>query len=167
MKFAIVIVDGYQDHEFEVPYNTLIEKGHRVDIVSTSTGVITGKLGGTQHAVKTLEQTHVQEYDGIIFVGGPGARILIENIQAHILCLEAVEQRKMLAAICIAPCILARAGVLKGVRATVWNSTESIEMLTDCGAEFCQKDVITDNKIITANGPHAAEAFTDAILTIV
>lgn len=166
MKIAIIIVDGYQDHEFEVPYNTLQQKGHHIDIVSINKGIITGKLGGTQRAVKTFEETHMSEYDGLIFIGGPGARILIENIQAHILCLEAVEQNKMLAAICIAPCILARAGVLKGVEATVWNSTESIEMLTDCGAEYLALDVVTSNKIITANGPHAAEAFTDAILTI-
>ena len=166
MKLAIVIVDGYQDHEFEVPYNTLTEKGHHIDIVSNKTGVITGKLGGTQHAVQTFEQTHMNQYDGLIFIGGPGARVLIEDIQAHILCMEAVEQNKLLAAICIAPCILARAGVLKGVNATVWNSAASIEMLTDCGAEYQAQDVVTANKIITANGPHAAELFTDAILTI-
>ena len=166
MKLAMVIVDGFQDHEFSVPYNELTNKGHTIDIVSTTTGVLTGKLGSTMTAVQTMEQTQMANYDGIIFIGGPGARVLIENIQAHILCMEAVEQGKLLAAICIAPCILARAGVLKGVKATVWSSSESIELLTEMGAGYYNKDVVTDNKIITANGPNAAEKFTDAILAI-
>jgi len=166
MKIAIVIVDQFQDHEFEVPYTTLIEKGFKIDIVSDTTGIKTGKLGSTIKATQTFEQTHLKDYKGIIFVGGPGAKVLIENIQAHILCIEAVEQNKLLAAICIAPCILARSGVLKGKKATVWPSEKTISLLENSGAQYYQKNVVRDNSIITANGPESAKAFTDEILAI-
>ncbi len=68
-------------------------------------------------------------------------------------------------AICIAPTILAYAGVLEGKKATVWNQDgKQAEILTKNGAEFVDELVVVDGKIVTANGPPAAEAFGKKIL---
>jgi protease I len=57
---------------------------------------------------------------------------------------------------------LAKAGVLKGKKATVWSSPmdkSPIKILTQNGAIFENLDVVVDGNIITANGPQAAEEF--------
>ncbi|MEA3344083.1 MAG: DJ-1/PfpI family protein, partial [Patescibacteria group bacterium] len=77
---------------------------------------------------------------------------------------------KLLGAICIAPAILARAGALKGKKATVWNSAmdkSAIKILESNGAIFQPEPVVVENKIITANGSHAAEEFAETIIKII
>ena len=65
-----------------------------------------------------------------------------------------------LGAICIAPTILAAAGVLAGKKATVWDSEgEQITFLKQCGAEYSGESVTRDGLIVTGNGPKAAEEF--------
>ena len=57
-------------------------------------------------------------------------------------------------------------GALKGKKATVWPSEKTISLLEDSGAVYCQKEVVRDNNIITANGPESSKPFTDEILAI-
>ena len=55
-------------------------------------------------------------------------------------------------------------------KATVWQNIsdkESIKILEKNGAEFINKDVVFDGKIITANGPAAAEKFGESILKLI
>ncbi len=59
-----------------------------------------------------------EDFDAIVFIGGPGVVEYVANPAALNLAREAVRQRKILAAIDTAPSILANAGVLTGVRAT-------------------------------------------------
>jgi protease I len=57
---------------------------------------------------------------------------------------------------------LAKAGVLKGKKATVWSSSLDrgpVKILKENGVIYEDKDVVQDGKIITANGPGAAEEF--------
>ena len=59
--------------------------------------------------------------------------------------------------ICIGPRILANAGLLKGVKATCFES--EAEAIGKLGAVFTGNDVERDGKVITGNGPHAAAEF--------
>jgi len=80
---------------------------------------------------------------------------------------ETIEAGKTLGAICVAPAILAKAGVLSGKKATVWSSAldkSIIKILNDSGA-ICQSDsVVADGGIVTASGPDYAEAFALKII---
>jgi len=80
---------------------------------------------------------------------------------AHAVAQEAVAQGKVLAAICIAPTTLAKAGVLQGKKATVFSS--EAEELKACGANYTGTSVERDGLIITADGPKAAVEFAEEI----
>jgi protease I len=67
----------------------------------------------------------------------------------------------VLAAICIAPTTLARAGLLGGVRATAFPDSEAD--LKAHGALWTGDRVTIDGRIITGSGPEAATAFGEAI----
>ena len=66
-----------------------------------------------------------------------------------------------MAAICIAPSILANTGLLEGKRATAFPSQEGHLVMKR--AKFKQTEVVVDGKIVTANGPKASRQFGEEI----
>jgi protease I len=102
------------------------------------------------------------DYDAVIFVGGVGAEEYWDDATAHAIATATVNTGKLLCAICIAPVTLAKAGVLKGKRVTVFSSER--DKLEAEGAIYTGKNVEVDGKIITANGPNAATEFAEAIV---
>jgi len=68
------------------------------------------------------------------------------------------------AAICISPVTLARAGILKNRRATVF-PTEAEELKKE-GAIYTGAPVEEDGRIITASGPEAAGEFGERIASV-
>lgn len=168
MKKALIIIaqEGFQDQEFSVPYEKLQENGVEVEIASKETGKAVGKFGKEVEAKIALSDVNVDNYDVVIFIGGPGAVNYQQDYNAHRIAQEAVSKGKILAAICIAPTILAEAGVLEGVSATCWNGSDGTQglLLQDRGANFTNEELTVDGNIITANGPEAAEKFANKIL---
>lgn len=167
-KIAMIIAySGYQDIEYGEPKRMFEEKGFRVETVSSSLGEATGKFGGKTKVDLLLNDLNIDEYEAIVFVGGPGAYGYLDDEKAHKIAKEALEKNKVLAAICIAPAILAKAGVLKNKKATVWNSftdRSAIRILEERGVFFENKNVVRDENVITANGPKAAKEFAQTIL---
>lgn len=156
----IVAQQGYQDFEYAAPKKILEEAGIEVSTASKEGGTCVGKLGGMIKETLSLQDVKVENYDLILLVGGPGAIEYQHDSEVHNLIKEAFSKYKWLAAICIGPTILAYAGVLKGRKATVWNSDGKQEgILTSLGAKYTREKVTVDGRIITANGPEAAEEF--------
>ena len=166
MKALLIVAkEGYQDHEYGSPKQILEDAGVETVTGSKEVGECRGSFGSTTEATVALEDVNVSDYDAIVFVGGPGAVKYQKNVQAHLTAQEAINRNKILAAICIAPTILAFSGVLDGKKATVWNEdNQQYKILEDNGAEFVDENVVVDGKIITANGPKAAEEFGQKIL---
>ena len=134
-------------------------------VIHPSKEIAKGSLGATAKIDITVNEIEVKNYDAIIFVGGNGSSEYWENEQAHNIAQEAVKQNKILAAICIAPVTLAKAGVLKDKKATVFES--EIEEIKKYGAIYTGKNVEIDENIITANGPQSAKEFGEKILSLI
>lgn len=166
MKALLIIAQrGYQDFEYNTPKTILEKAGVEIVTASKEGGACVGKLGGMVKDTIALADVNVSGYDAIVFVGGPGALVYAQDSEAHRIAQEAVEKRKWLAAICIAPIILAHAGVLKGKKATVWNGdAKQDRVLRENGAKYISESVVIDGKIVTAEGPAAAEMFGMKIL---
>jgi len=166
-KVLVVIASqGFQDIEYSQTREVLEENGGQV-VVASSQKLAQGKFGAKVEVDKLIDEVELREYDGLIFIGGPGALEYIDDLRVHKLIEEAVSQNKILGAICIAPEILAKAGVLRGKKATVWSSPfdrEPIKFLEENGAIFVDEEIVIDGKIITANGPGAAKKFGLAIV---
>ncbi len=169
MKALLILAaEGYQEKEYGDTRKKLEEGGVEIFIGSSDAKEARGKLGGVTKVENVLDEAHAQDYDAIVFIGGPGAVEYQENKEAHRIAKEAENQGKVLAAICIAPTILARAGVLHGKRATVWDDGAGTQakLLEQEGAIYEPKDVVRDGNIITANGPSAANAFGETIIQV-
>ena len=162
-KKAVLIIASqkFRDEELFETQKAIAAAQVETVIASTKTGVIKGMLGGKAEADILVNDIVVNDYDAIIFIGGTGAKEYFESRVALDIARRAVEKGKILAAICIAPAILANAGVLDGVRATSF-STERIR-LKKAGAQFTDADVERDGLIITAKSPTAAAQFAKTV----
>lgn len=156
----IIAQEGYQDHEYAGTRKGLEDAGYEITIASSAVGTCAGGYEGSEEATLALKEVDVSAFEKVAFIGGPGAAALMDDKEAHRIARETLEQGKKLGAICIAPTILARAGVLKGKKATVWDSGgEQAAILESGGASYTGEDVTVDGDIVTANGPPAAEEF--------
>lgn len=167
MKKALLVIaqEGYQDVELAGTQDALLAAGFEVTLASKEEGPCTGKFGGAEEALLAMRDVDPLAYDVIAFIGGPGARALADDKEAIILAQSRADTGKVLGAICIAPTVLASAGVLEGKRATVWNGEEGAEkvMLEEGGATYTGEPVTVDGLIITANGPDAAREFGEKL----
>lgn len=169
MKVVFILAPrGYQDLEYAIPKKILEEAGIEVITASKFGGACVGKLGGMVKESISLADIKVDQYAAVVFIGGPGAVMYQQDAEAHRLAQEALSGHKWLAAICIAPTILAYSGVLKGRKATVWNGDKCQErVLRYQGAKYSGEKVTVDGKIITANGPEAAEEFGKTLVKLI
>lgn len=163
MTTALMIVAPtvFRDEEYAEPKRVLREHGVLVTTASSTPGECIGKLGMRATASLSLADAAKSEWDAVVFIGGAGAQVFFDDPDARQLARTQIEGGRVLAAICIAPSILARAGLLRGVRATAFPSQETD--LRAHGAEWTGEPVTTDGLIVTGNGPQAAEQFGEAV----
>ena len=167
MKKALLVIapTGFRDEELFEPKAVLEASGHVAVIASLAKGSATGKLGGKTRVQLTIKEATPDKFDAVVFVGGPGveAHHLYENKDVLFLAKSFAQADKVVAAICIAPSILAAAGVLKGKKATAFPDPKTLQMLEESNAAYTESDVVVDGKIVTANGPGAARKFGEKI----
>jgi len=164
MKTVVMVIAEkiFRDEEYQVPKDILSKAGIKVVTASTTTGEATGKLGLKVRPDILVSQIDTDQLDALIFIGGAGAEQYFHDQQAHKVAKEAAQKGKIYGAICIAPVILANAGLLNGKRATVFSS--GAEDLKKGGAVYTGSDVDIDGNLITGCGPEAAKNFGERLL---
>ncbi len=161
----IVAWEGYQPLEYGIPKKTLEQAGFAVVTASNKPGMATAKDKSQTKVNVTTQDAIAADYAAIIVVGGPGAMDNLDNQITYQLLTEAADLGKLLAAICVAPRILARANLLTDVAATGWDGDgELADIFNEQGVIYTQAPVVSDQNIITADGPSSAQQFADAIV---
>ena len=161
-KINVFFANGHEEIEGLTVIDLLRRAGLEVDIVSINEGLeVTGSHNITIKADRLIGDVDFEDGDMIVLPGGlPGTYNLDECTK---LCDEIVkynEENKMLAAICAAPSVLGRLGVLKGKGATCYPGYEDkLE-----GAACLKSSVVKSNNVITANGMGAAIPFALTII---
>lgn len=160
-KILIFIAEnGFQNKEYGDTKAVLEKHGHETKTISTSYSA-KDKLGSTVKVDLLLNETSEKGYDAIAFIGGPGSYDYFHNQKCHELAQDFFIANKIVAAICAAPSIIANAGILKNKKATCFSS--EIENLKNQGGVYTANHNEIDGKIITADGPMAAEQFGEDI----
>ncbi len=158
----VIAPRDFRDEEFKEPYELLTQSGAKVSIASTDTLPSKGMLGMVVKPDMILEQVAVDSFDVLIIVGGKGCEVLWDNPVLNSIVKEFNEANKIIAAICIAPVVLARAGILNDIEVTAFPSVK--EDIARCGGCFVETKIAVCNNIITGSGPKAAKAFAQTVL---
>ncbi len=146
----------FRDEEYFETKGELESEGIEVTTASTADKA-TGMKGGEAEADIDLDRAGAGDFDAVVFVGGSGASTYFQDSRALELAKSAHQQGKVVAAICIAPSILANAGLLEGKKATCFSSES--DNLKDKGAEYTGEPVTVDGRMVTGQGPEAAKEF--------
>ena len=163
MKVLMIIAPkDFRDEEFFEPKEIFQKAGLQIAVASKGVKEARGLLGGSTPVDVDITQVNLNDYDAVVFVGGPGSNIYFNDSTALELAKSAYQSQKIIGAICIAPSILANAGILEGKKVTAFPS--EAENLKAKGAQYTGENVAVDGKIITASGPQAARQFGEAMV---
>ena len=159
---AIFLADGFEEIEGLMVVDLLRRVGIQVDMVSISDSVtVNGSHGIPVTADKLLKDIDFTEYGLLVLPGGmPGTLRLGE---CEVLCNELIktcENGKKIAAICAAPTIFGKLGLLKGKRACCYPDMEDGLV----GAEVSFDAVTVDGNITTSRGLGTAIDFALALV---
>ena len=162
-KSALVVVapHKFMDSEYKNTVRALKRAGIEVHCGTIHGKVAKGSYGMKLRCEVNLEKDPVKGFDAIVFIGGSGVPVFFENKHVLDLIRNSWNEGKVIAAICWAPAILARAGILKGKRVTSWRGAKGD--LKRSGAIWVKKLVVTDGRIVTGSGPAAARSFGKAV----
>lgn len=158
----VIAPKDFRDEEFKEPYDLFTNSGIKVIVASTDTVPAKGMLGMTVTPDILLDQVIPDSFDALVIVGGTGCKILWDNTTLHKIVQNFNDTRKTIAAICIAPVVLARAGILKDIKATVYPTAK--DNIEKYDADYTDADVEVSGNIITGSNPKASKDFATTIL---
>jgi len=163
----IIAQEDFRDEEYFETKKVIEDAGVKVVTASVEKGSCNGKLGAKAEAELGLRDVMVYDYKAVVIVGGPGALGLGRYPEFNHIIKTADSAGLVVAAICIAPVLLANAGLLIGKKATVYATDESLEALRAGEAKYDNAEVIVDDNIITGRDYHAPKQFGEEIVKLV
>jgi 4-methyl-5(b-hydroxyethyl)-thiazole monophosphate biosynthesis len=159
MRCLLILAPGFEEIEAITAIDILRRSGVEVVLAGLHGSIVEGS-----HKIKLitearLEDLHPKDFDALILPGGdPGWRHLSNSSLVLDMIRKFDADRKLIGAICAAPLVLAKAGILENRTATCYPGLESeLPKARDA-------DVVVDGNIVTARGPGSA---LDWALTIV
>jgi len=163
-KVYVFLATGFEEIEALTPVDILRRAGLNVELVSiTGNDIVTGARGINVKADVLFENIDKDEADLLILPGGmPGTLNLASYEPLMELVKEFNTNDKRIAAICAAPTIFGKNGLLKGKKATCYPGMEG-DLLE---AKVYTGSVITDGNITTSRGMGTAIDFSLELLSI-
>ena len=154
---CILLAPGFEEMEALVPADILRRAGATVALVGTRGQLVPGGQGITVKADLLLEQVDLAEVQLLVLPGGgAGVADLGSDPGVEALVRAAAEREIPLAAICAAPSLLAKWGLLEGKQAVCYPTwADRIP-----GAQFCPGEKLAqDGTIITGQAAGASFDF--------
>lgn len=153
----LLLANGFEEIEALTPVDLLRRAGLEVKTVAISGRSAVGSHGIKVECDLSADEVDFKDATAVIFPGGmPGATNLDRSPLSDKAIDSVIKNGGIIAAICAAPLVLGRRGLLRGKRATCYPGFES-ELV---GAMVTGDSVVTDGNIVTARGMGVALDFS-------
>lgn len=160
-KVYVFLVDGFEEVEAVTPVDLMRRAGLEVTTVGLEGLTVTGAHGITLQADMDGRAFALPGDAGaVVLPGGPGTDTLMQSAVVAGVLAEAQQRGIVIAAICAAPGVLHKAGLLAGKRATAFPAVQA--QLT--GAQVTGAAVERDGNIITGRAAGVAVQFGHALI---
>ncbi len=160
---AVLLADGFEEIEALTPVDMLRRAGLEVLTVGITSKIAVGAHGISVICDKLPEEIDLDMISTVILPGGMPGSLNLDASAFTDEILKSVNARGgRIAAICAAPLVLGRRGLLKGKRATCYPGFEN-ELV---GATVTDESVITDGNITTARGMGVALEFSKELISL-
>jgi protease I len=154
----------FEDSEFRVPYDRLIQAHHDVTVLGARAGeTLRGKKGReSAHIEAAAKDRNPHDFDALVIPGGHSPDHLRTDQDVVTFVREFANSGKPVAAVCHGPQLLIEAGLVAGKTVTSWPSVR--KDLENAGANWVDKEVVRDGTFITSRKPEDLEAFARELL---
>jgi protease I len=166
-RVAILATDGVEAVELIDPRNALDKVGAKTLVVSPKHDKIRswerGEWGDDIPIDLPLAKCSPDDFEALFLPGGVinGDRLRLD-VQAVQFVRRFFETGKPVAAICHAPWILIEANVVRNRTLTSWPSLQTD--LRNAGADWVDREVVTDMGLVTSRGPADLSAFIPKVI---
>ncbi|MFL0197065.1 DJ-1 family glyoxalase III [Clostridium sp. WILCCON 0269] len=163
MKKAVVLLaEGFEEIEALTCVDVLRRANiHCITCSINSKKDVTGAHGISVNADSLLEAVNVDEYHAVILPGGMPGTINLRDDEKVIEFIKKLHtENKIVAAICAAPIVLKKAGIIEGKKVTSYPGFEE-ELASD---NYSEESVVQEGNLITSRGPATAIYFVFKIL---
>ena len=159
----VLLADGFEEIEALTPVDMLRRAGLTVKTVGIMKKTVLGAHGIPVVTDASPDEINLDEVTMAVFPGGmPGATNLDASEYTDAVISAVQRNRGHLAAICAAPLVLGRRGLLNGKNATCFPGFES-ELL---GANVIDADFVTDGMVTTGRGMEYSLPFSKELVKI-
>jgi protease I len=151
-KVVLLTGEGFQDAEAYMPLGYLTNRGVEVTVAGVEkTEVKSYNSDFTIKIQKPVASLSVEDYDALVLPGGKAPAKLRENDAVVSFVKAFYDSGKPVAAICHAPQILIKAGIMEGKTATSYKSVK--EEMIEAGVNYVDDAPVIDGNLITARIP--------------
>jgi protease I len=172
-RIAILATEGFEEVELVKPQKALEDAGATVDVIAPKSGIKSNQIkawdmtdwGGKVKADVELSTANSSQYDALHLPGGVmNPDHLRMDPQAVAFVKSFFSEGKPVSAICHAPWTLIEADVVRGKTLTSWPSLQTD--LRNAGAQWVDKEVVTDKNLVTSRKPDDIPAFNKAMIDL-
>ena len=162
-KVLILLAEGFEEIEALGTADILIRMGAEVVLAAMKKTTVAGSHNITVNSDALFDDLDQSEFDAVVLPGGlPGSLNLYNDDRVIDILHEFAAENKVTAAICAAPMVLDKAGLLENRRFTMYPAEDLYKYLRD--NKRPQSDmVVADGKVITGKGPGATPYFAAAV----
>lgn len=167
-KIAVLATDGFEQSELTEPKRLLEEAGAQVTVIAPGDaqqikGWSKKNWGDSVTVDQSLGKASADNFDALVLPGGVMNPDKLRQLPDAVGFVKAFgDAGKLVAAICHGPWTLINAGLVQGHTVTSWPSLR--KDLENAGAQWEDREVITDGQLITSRKPDDIPAFVDAVI---
>ena len=158
----ILPAENFNEEEYLTTKRILEISGFKLFIASDANVLCVGKNGLKVRADVSFFNMNENNFAGIVFIGGSGVKKYWDKENLYKIAKKFYVKKKLVAAICSAPVILARAGLLEGKDATCY--PEDRREMEKCGINYIYQPVVIQKNIITAQDSSSSCDFANAVV---
>lgn len=158
MKTALVLIaDGTEEIEAVTIVDILRRAQVQVTVAGLTAAPVTASRGVRLIPDRDIEGLRAADFDALVLPGGDGGTEAFEADERVLaLVRQAAQSEMLLCAICAAPRVLERAGVLVGKEVTSYPGALDP---TSSSYKYGEVPVLEDGRLITSRGPGTALDF--------
>lgn len=157
--------NSFSEEEYLIIKKVFLNAGKRIFITSDSHTVCCGDNGLKVKADTDFYNVNDKNFSAIVLIGGKGSKDYWDNETLHKITRDFQSAGRIVAAICSAPIILARAGLLTNIPTTCWS--EDKNELIKLGINYNDRSVVVEKGVITSDGPRSAKQFAETVLNMI
>jgi protease I len=167
-RIAILAADGVEQSELDQPREAVEQAGAQTELLSIDSGeiqAVEGDLNPTEKIAvdREVSGASADDYDGLILPGGalnPDKLRMDQDAVAFV--QEIFKAGKPVGVICHGPWTLIEADVVRGRTLTSYPSVRTD--LRNAGAEVVDREVVTDQGLVSSRSPDDLDAFCAKIV---